>query len=145
MVLVHPSAAQIELVQSSFTKLIPVADTAAGLFYRRLFEIAPEVKPYFRGALAAQGRRLMMTLSIVVGSLNDLSSVLPVMKSLAVKHVGYGVVPLHYVKAGEALMWTLEKSLGDDFTPDVREAWHSAFRMIAGTMIEKAYGYQSAA
>src|SRR5580698_9324343 len=87
---------QINLVQSSFTKVVPIADVAAELFYARLFEIAPEVKRLFHGDMREQGRKLMTTLGVVVSGLKNLEAILPAAKALAVKHVGYGVAAADY-------------------------------------------------
>jgi hemoglobin-like flavoprotein len=135
---------QIALVQASFVKVAPIADAAAGLFYGRLFEIAPEVKPMFKGDIAEQGRKLMATLGVVVKGLSNLEAVLPAAKALAVKHVAYGVKPEHYVPVGEALMWTLDEGLGDDFTPETRQAWLAAYGTLSAVMIKEAYGATAA-
>lgn len=135
----------IALVQSSFEKVKPIADTAAALFYRRLFEIAPEVKPLFRGEITEQGRKLMATLAVVVHGLDALPSILPAASALAKKHVGYGVTAEHYRPVGAALLWTLEKGLGDAWTPDVAAAWTSAYTTLSAFMIGEAYGLPQAA
>lgn len=136
---------QIDLVQSSFAKVVPIADAAAGLFYGRLFEIAPETKALFHGDMGEQGRKLMTTLGVVVNGLKDLDAILPAAKSLAVKHVGYGVTATHYTPVGEALIWTLEQGLGAAFTPDVKNAWLTAYGALSGVMIAEAYGEEAAA
>lgn len=130
---------QIDLVQSSFAKVVPIAETAASLFYGRLFEIAPEVKPLFRGDMKEQGRKLMTTLAVVVNGLKAPDTILPAAKALAVKHVGYGVTAEHYAPVGAALIWTLEQGLGDGFTPETRDAWLAAYTLLSGVMIEEAY------
>lgn len=134
----------IDLVQSSFAKVVPIADTAAKLFYGRLFEIAPEVKPLFKGDMAEQGRKLMTTLAVVVNGLRNLEAVLPAAKALAVKHVAYGVKPEHYQPVGEALIWTLEQGLGEAFTPETKNAWLAAYGALSGVMIAEAYGQAAA-
>ena len=136
---------QIDLVQSSFAKVAPISDVAAGLFYGRLFEIAPEVKPLFRGDMGEQGRKLMATLGVVVNGLKNLDAILPAAKALAVKHVGYGVKAADYAPVGEALIWTLEKGLGADFTTEVKGAWVAAYGALSGVMIAEAYGEEAAA
>jgi hemoglobin-like flavoprotein len=136
---------QIDLVQSSFAKVVPIADAAAELFYGRLFEIAPEVKPLFRGDMREQGRKLMTTLGIVVSGLKNLDAIMPAAKALAVRHVGYGVAAAHYRPVGEALIWTLEKGLGEQFSSDVRNAWLAAYGALSGVMIAEAYGKEAAA
>lgn len=129
---------QIELVQESFAKVVPISDTAAALFYGRLFEIAPEVKPLFKGDMSLQGAKLMATLGLVVAGLNDLSKIVPAAQSLARKHVGYGVKDEHYAPVGAALIWTLEQGLGPDFTPETKAAWIEAFAILSSVMIAAA-------
>lgn len=129
---------QIDLIQDSFRKVVPIADTAAALFYGRLFEIAPQVKPLFKGDMAAQGKKLMATLGIVVAGLRDLPSIVPAAQNLARKHVGYGVKDEHYAPVGAALLWTLEQGLGDDFTPETKEAWAEAYGILSSVMIAAA-------
>lgn len=136
---------QVDLVQSSFAKVAPIADAAAGLFYNRLFEIAPQTRSLFHSDMAEQGRKLMTTLGVVVNGLKNLDAILPAAKALAVKHVGYGVTAAHYRPAGEALIWTLEQGLGPDFTAEVKEAWLAAYGALSSAMIAEAYGKEAAA
>jgi nitric oxide dioxygenase len=136
---------QVKLVQQSFAQVVPIADKAAEIFYDRLFELAPAVKPLFRGDMAEQRRKLIATLAVVVGGLSDLPSVLPAASALAKRHVGYGAQPEHYPVVGEALLWTLARGLGPQFTPDVAAAWTAAYTTLSGYMIEQAYGRPQAA
>jgi len=129
---------QINLIQSSFQKVAPIADQAAALFYGRLFEIAPDVKPLFKSNIAEQGRKLMGTLAVVVRGLDNLEAIVPVAQTLARRHVDYGVRAAHYAPVGAALIWTLEQGLGDDFTPEVRAAWAEAYTILSGVMIAAA-------
>lgn len=131
---------QIAMVQASFSKVAPIADVAAGLFYGKLFEIASEVRALFKGDMAEQGKKLMGTLAVVVSGLTDLPAILPAASRLAKHHVSYGVEPSHYAPVGMALLWTLEKGLGDDWTPDLADAWTAAYGTLSGYMIEQAYG-----
>ena len=136
---------QVSLVQSSFAKVAPIADTAAALFYDRLFTIAPPVKQMFGGDMAEQGRKLMSTLAVVVNGLSDLNSILPAASALARRHIAYGVKPSHYASVGEALLWTLEKGLGDAWTANTAAAWTTAYQTLSGFMIKEAYGSTEAA
>ncbi len=131
--------AEIAAVKSSFAKVVPIAPTAAELFYGRLFEIAPEVRPMFKGDMREQGRKLMAALGLVVSSLDRLETILPAVKALAVKHVPYGVQPAHYATVGAALIWTLEQGLGEAFTEEVRAGWLAAYGLLSSTMIAEAY------
>ena len=136
---------QINLVQSSFAKVVPIADTAAALFYGRLFELAPGVKPLFHGDMAEQGRKLMMTLGVVVNGLKNLDAIVPVAQALAAKHVGYGVKARDYAPVGEALLWTLQQGLGEAYTAEVAAAWTTAYTTLSSVMIAAAYGEEAAA
>jgi nitric oxide dioxygenase len=139
------NASDITLVQDSFKKVAPISDVAAQLFYGRLFEIAPDVKPMFRGDMTEQGRKLMATLGVVVAGLTRLETVLPAASALAKKHVSYGVKAEHYQIVGGALLWTLEKGLGDAWTPELAGAWTAAYETLSGYMISEAYGTAQAA
>ena len=136
---------QVNLVQQSFAKVVPISETAAMLFYDRLFEIAPQVKAMFPADMTEQRRKLMMMLAAVVKGLGDLTSILPAASALATRHVSYGAKAEHYPVVGAALLWTLEKGLGDGWTPDVAAAWTTAYGTLSGYMISEAYGRPQAA
>jgi hemoglobin-like flavoprotein len=131
-------------VQQSFAKVAPISEQAAVIFYDRLFEVAPSVKPLFPTDMKEQRKKLMATLAVVVGGLSNLPSVLPAASALAKRHVGYGAKPEHYPVVGGALLWTLEKGLGDSWTPEVADAWTTAYGTLSGYMISEAYGAQAA-
>lgn len=130
---------QVTLVQHSFQQVKPIADQAAALFYGRLFETAPELRPLFKGDMTEQGRKLIATLAVVVNGLRAPEAILPAAQSLARKHVGYGVQPEHYAPVGAALLWTLGQGLGDGFTAEVEAAWAAAYGLLSGVMIDAAY------
>ena len=127
---------QIELVQASFEKVRPIADQAAETFYQRLFEIAPQYRHMFKSDMKKQGAMLMSTLGLAVGSLNNLEKILPAVRSLGMRHAGYGVTAQDYQPVAEAFLWTLGYYLGDAFTPELKEAWVTAYTTLAGVMIE---------
>jgi hemoglobin-like flavoprotein len=129
--------ADIALVQTSFSKVVPIADQAAALFYN-LFETAPEVKPLFKGDPAAQRRKLMATLSAVVSNLNTFDAILPAASALAKRHVDYGVLPEHYAPVGAALLWTLQQGLGPAWNPGLETAWTAAYTTLSNYMISEA-------
>lgn len=133
--------AQIDLIQSSFKSVAPIADTAAELFYADLFETAPGVRPYFAESdMDEQGKKLMATLGTVVAGLRDLNGIVPVAEALAVRHVDYGVKAEDYDAVGASLIRTLEKGLGEAFTDDVKGAWVAAYTTLSGVMVAAAYG-----
>lgn len=125
---------QIKLVQDSFRQVGPIAETAAQLFYARLFERDPDLELLFKGNLTEQGRKLMQMLGVAVNSLNRMEQLLPVVRSLGTRHSTYGVRDKDYDTVGEALLWTLRKGLGDAFTPDVEAAWTNVYATLASEM-----------
>ncbi len=130
---------QVKLVQESFAKVAPISETAAVLFYDRLFEIAPSVRSLFPDDLTEQRKKLMAALAVVVNGLANLPQVLPAASALAKRHVGYGAKPEHYPVVGSALLWTLEKGLGDGWTPELAAAWTAAYATLSGYMIAQAW------
>jgi hemoglobin-like flavoprotein len=129
---------QVKLVQDSFQKVVPIADTAADLFYDRLFTIAPEVRPLFPEDLREQKKKLMQMLATAVTNLHQVEKILPAVQDLGKRHVAYGVTAKHYEPVGAALLWTLEQGLGPDFTPPVKDAWTQTYVTVAGVMTKAA-------
>ena len=137
--------AQIKLVQDSFAKVAPISEQAAVIFYDRLFEVAPSVRAMFPDDMTEQRKKLMGTLAVVVNGLSNLDAVLPAASALAKRHVNYGAKPEHYPVVGGALLFTLEKGLGEAWTPDLAAAWTAAYGTLSGYMISEAYGRSQAA
>jgi hemoglobin-like flavoprotein len=109
-------------------------EVAGALFYDRLFAANPSFRPMFKHDMRVQGVKLMTMLAIVVYNLHQPGHVLPAVRDLGIRHVGYGVKPADYDALAEALMWTLEQVLAEDFTPAAREAWATCYRELADEM-----------
>ena len=129
---------QIKLVQTSFAQVAPIAATAADLFYGRLFEIAPQVRAMFPDDLSEQKKKLMAMLGTAVAGLSHLDTLMPAVQALGRRHGGYGVKAQHYASVGSALLWTLEKGLGEAFTPEVKDAWATTYIVLSTTMMNAA-------
>lgn len=125
---------QAVLVKNSWAMVTPIADKAAELFYGKLFELDPELKPLFKGDMTEQGRKLMSMINTAVNGLDKLEAIVPAVEKLGERHVAYGVKDKDYDTVGAALLWTLGAGLGDAFTPDVKEAWTVTYGVLAGTM-----------
>ncbi|WP_083194441.1 globin family protein [Wenyingzhuangia fucanilytica] len=136
-------AKTIELVQTSFEAVKPIAATAAEIFYSKLFELDPKLKPLFPAAdndkMKEQGNKLMTMLSAAVAGLSNIEALIPVLQDLGKRHVAYRVEKSHYDTVGTALIGTLAVGLGDDFTPEVKQAWVDVYGVMASVMIEAAY------
>lgn len=127
---------QKELVQQSWAKVAPIKETAAELFYSRLFDQYPEVEPYFKGDMKEQGKKLMMMINTAVAGLDNLEAIIEPVKDLGNRHVDYGVKAEDYDKVGASLLWTLEQGLKGDFTTEVKEAWTVTYGTLADLMID---------
>jgi hemoglobin-like flavoprotein len=125
---------QIKLVKLSFAPLIGRKLEVGKLFYQRLFEIAPDTKPMFKSDIHSQAAKLMSTLGIIIGNLHDTPAFTTMLEDLGRKHIAYGVQDDHYDKVRVALLWTLEKTLGDAFTDQARTAWSDLYEAAATVM-----------
>lgn len=129
---------QKTLVQSTWAQVVPIADTAAALFYNRLFEIDPSLRPLFTSDIKEQGAKLMAMIGVAVKGLDRLDEIVPAVQALGRRHVGYGVKDEHYATVASALLWTLEKGLGEAYTPPVAEAWTVTYTLLADVMKDAA-------
>jgi hemoglobin-like flavoprotein len=125
---------QVELVQSSWSSVEPIAEAAAEIFYSKLFALDPSLRALFRGDMQEQGRKLMSMIAFAVKGLARLETLVPAVQALGRRHAGYGVRDRHYETVATALLWTLQQGLGKAFTPEVREAWATAYGVLATTM-----------
>ena len=129
---------RVALVQQSFFKVLPISDLAAQLFYKRLFEMDPSVRPMFKGNMEEQGRKLMQMIGMAVTGLSNPAEIMSLVGDLGRRHFEYGVSGAQYDTVGSALIWTLAQGLGPDFTPDVEAAWVEAYEFIAKLMKDAA-------
>jgi len=125
---------QIRLVQSSWAALAPSAERLAELFYMRLFAMDPSLRELFHGEIGRQGRNLVKMLDTLVGSLDRLDTLLPVLRELGARHRQYGVHPADYEIFGQALQWTLQRVLGMELSPEAEDAWMEVYRLFADAM-----------
>ncbi|BCE00414.1 globin family protein [Marinicellulosiphila megalodicopiae] len=130
---------QIKIIQQTFAMVVPIADTAADLFYTRLFELDPSLKKLFKSDLTLQGAKLMKMLGYVVNGLNNLDALIPAIQDLGRRHVDYGVTSDMYETVGLSLLWTLEKGLGPAYTEEAKEAWCTAYTILKNVMCDAAY------
>jgi hemoglobin-like flavoprotein len=132
---------QKELVRATFAKVAPIAETAAAMFYERLFTLDPDLRPLFRNDMKKQGAMLMAVLATAVGNLHRLDQILPTVRELGRRHAGYGVKGKDYDTVAAALLGTLDAALGGDFTAPVRGAWTACYDVLAGEMKAAAASY----
>jgi hemoglobin-like flavoprotein len=131
---------QQELVRTTFARLAVMPEVTGALFYERLFADHPDLRALFKHDMRIQGVKLMTMLAMVVYHLHEPGHVLPAIRDLGVRHVGYGVEVTQYAALKDALLWTLEQALGEDYTPAVRDAWTVCYDDLAGAMQAAAGG-----
>lgn len=134
------SPEQAAALQRSFAHIRRIGPMFAATFYRELFAVSPGLHVLFGSDTIQQGKHLMDALSRIVDGIDAPESVLPFVRALALRHVGYGVEARHYIAFVTALMRTLRHELAEEFTPSVREAWAAAIKLLSETMMEAAYG-----
>jgi len=137
-------AHSIALVQASFEKVVPLGDKVPQIFYDELFTLDPSLRPMFQSDMTEQRKMILTALSMVVRSLDKPEAIAEPVKALGKRHVTYGVKPAHFATVGSALLNTLQKGLGDEFTPELRQAWVEAYAALSGMMKEAAYGNANA-
>lgn len=126
---------QKTLVNETWRHVVPIADTAAELFYDRLFELDPDIRALFEGVdLKTQRKKLIQALAMVVGALDTIEDLVPEIAALGRRHAAFGVTDAHYETVGAALLWTLERGLDEAWTVDVAAAWTAAYGLVAGVM-----------
>jgi hemoglobin-like flavoprotein len=126
------------LVRDTFAQVVPIAPQAAAMFYGRLFELDPSLKPLFKGDMNEQGRKLMAMIGTGVANLDKLETIVPAVQDLGRRHAGYGVPLSSYDTVGAALLWTLEQGLGASFTPPVKAAWTEVYTILSTVMKDAA-------
>lgn len=125
-------------VQTTWKMVEGIAPQAAALFYANLFEADPALKPLFKGDMVNQGEKLIQMIGAAVGKLDELDTLVPILRNLGRRHVGYGVKNAHYDTVGRALLKTLDQGLGPAFTPQVSAAWSEVYGVMAGVMTSAA-------
>lgn len=128
------TAQQVFLIRKSFAEFSRHEHVAALVFYRRLFQIDPALRPLFKGDIEEQSRKLLDMLGVLIAMLERPLGLELELKAMGSRHAGYGVKDEHYATVGAALLDMLAETLGDAFTPEVREAWTTLYGVVEVTM-----------
>jgi len=137
---------QINLIRSSWAKVNEMDVVAVGnLFYNKIFEMAPAARQMFKGSIAEQSRKVFSMLNYVISKLDKLEDIISEVEKLAKRHAGYGVKEEHYTVVGNALLWTLEKGLGEYWNEELKQAWTDCYSTLATAMINAAQPTANAA
>jgi hemoglobin-like flavoprotein len=128
---------QILLVKNSWSFVIVKSEEAGLLFYDRLFEIAPELRPLFKSHPKDQAQKFVNMVTLVVARLQKLDEIIDDIKALARRHNQYGVKTAYYRIVGAALIWTLQQGLSDKWNDELEEAWIDMYAMLSKAMIQQ--------
>jgi hemoglobin-like flavoprotein len=129
----------LDALETSFDLVAPKGDELVEIFYARLFETAPSVKPLFASSdMTHQRTMLLSALVLLRKSLRDVDSIVPALKRMGARHVGYGAAPAHYPVVGEVLIGSMAEIAGPAWEPRFERAWGEAFAVVAGAMLEGA-------
>ena len=130
---------QVRLIRESWNSVAAIADSAVEQFYNRLFEIDPTTRALFHAAnMPEQRKKVAQALSLAVQGADDLAALTPVLQQLGRSHQGYGVTAAQYQSVGAALLWTLERGLGPQWTPAMASAWTELYGTISAVMLRAA-------
>ena len=133
------------LVRESWAQFAPVAEQSAGYFYEKLFELDPEAQRLFgRTDMELQGKKVMRMFAEIVRTLDQPQALIAEVADLGRRHVHYGVQDSQYASVGTALLWTLERGLGPEFTDEVRDAWTEAYLLLSAVLRRAAAQEQGA-
>jgi hemoglobin-like flavoprotein len=132
-------ALAIDTLERSFDLVAPRGEELMDLFYDRVFEIAPEAAPLFAGTdMEKQKQKLLSTLVLLRQSLRDIDAIVPSLKELGARHVGYGVAAEHYPLVGAALLWSMSCLGGAEWQPEFTAAWSDAYAAVQSIMLSGA-------
>ena len=122
-------------VKSSWSDVIANSEDVGLLFYRKLFELDPALRPMFSDDIASQARKLMNMLTLLMSRVQQLEDLNAEIASLSRRHTQYGTKPEHYHTVRQALLWTLEQELQDRWDAEIREAWTEVYNLVANAML----------
>jgi len=132
------TARQKRLVRESFESVREYSDSVVTLFYGRLFELAPQVRPLFKIEIRAQSAKLVDTLTSLVDALDRFEELRGFLADLGRRHAEYKVEPAHYQVLVTALTWAFAQALGLEFDRETRSAWEHLLGAVSAVMIRGA-------
>ncbi len=105
-------------------------------FYNALFKMAPEVRFYFPDDMGTLSKKLQMTLDVVIDNIHDVDALIPELHKLGRYHKNkVGVESSHYPFVVKALVFTIRKAMGNDYTDEIGESWRKILVFVSRHMI----------
>jgi hemoglobin-like flavoprotein len=125
-----------DLIRSSFNAVMSTRPELVEDFYTRLFVVAPEVQTLLPKTAAEQAEHLESMLQLALSALEMQEALVAPLHAMGKEYAKLGMQSGQHHMINEALMDTLAAQIGDDWTPQVSEAWTSVLTFISSTMIE---------
>jgi hemoglobin-like flavoprotein len=136
---VDAMALELNALETSFDLIAPRGDELVDIFYARLFETAPAVRPLFAHTdMSKQKSMLLSALVLLRRSLRDVDRLVPVLHAMGARHVAYGAQAEHYPVVGQVLIGAMAEVAADAWTPEYAAAWETAFEVVANAMLDGA-------
>jgi hemoglobin-like flavoprotein len=108
------------------------------IFYRRLFELDPTLRPLFKTDIEEQAGKLVEMLAALIGRLEQSERVTAELRMMGRRHAEYGVRSVDYGTVGEALLGMLGETLREGFSAPVKSAWEALYAAVTEPMLEGA-------
>jgi nitric oxide dioxygenase len=134
------SPAQVALVRGSYATVKQLEQDYSSRFYHRLLERHPFTRALFPDDLARQISVFRLTMDALVARLDEAGAWRAGLAELGRRHVGYGVLPVHYSYVGGVLIDTLAEMLGDRFDAATRAAWETLYDGVTQAMLNPERG-----
>lgn len=128
----------MEIIKSTAPALEAHGKKITTIFYKRLFEIHPELLNIFNQTNQKQGRQQLALANAVYAAavhIENLSEIMPVVRQISEKHRSLGIKPEHYPIVGKNLLIAIKEVLGDAATPKIMDAWTEAYGVLADAFI----------
>jgi hemoglobin-like flavoprotein len=126
---------EIKSIRKSFLLLEGHANVFAAAFYKKLFQLNPNLRILFHSEMGDQSKKLMQTLILINTSLEHFHSMRYSLRGLGKRHAGYGVRPEHYAMVSSVLIQTMEEFAGSHFDATLKKAWTKLLALVSGEML----------
>lgn len=125
----------VRLIRVSWHQISTRRELTGVMFYGRLLELEPGLREMFRDTdLHRQRTKFIAMLDLLVRFVDQPDELIREAAQLGRRHATLNLSSRNYEVVGEALLWTLDRSLGLDFTPATRAAWTELYALVASVM-----------
>lgn len=130
----------LDIIKATVPVLRTHGEALTTLFYQRMFENNPEVKPYFNPAHqhnGSQQQALATAICAYAENIDNPAALSAAVELIAQKHASLGIKPEHYPIVGQNLLLAIKELLGEDASDDIIDAWADAYQALADVFIAR--------